>query len=59
MFKIDPASNHINPLEVKRFSDLGFSECEHLKEWLENPRLTLAQCNGQRPVVIRSPIQNS
>ena len=57
MFKIDPVSNHINPLEVKRFSDLGCSECEDLQEWLENPRLTLAQCNGQRPVVSRSHIQ--
>lgn len=37
MFKLDPAANRINPLEVKRFSDLGFTERKHLQEWLENP----------------------
>ncbi|KMQ73309.1 hypothetical protein [Marinobacter subterrani] len=36
MFKIDPTSNRINPLEVKRFNDLGFTERKHLQKWLEN-----------------------
>ncbi len=35
MFKIDPASNRINPLEVKRFSDPGFTESQHPHQWLE------------------------
>lgn len=36
MFKIDPTPNRINPLEIKRFTDLGFTERKHLQEWLEN-----------------------
>ena len=36
MFKIDAVANRINPLEVKRFTDLGFTERKHLQEWLEN-----------------------
>jgi hypothetical protein len=36
MFKIDEGANPISPLEVKRFSDLGFTERKHLQEWLEN-----------------------
>jgi hypothetical protein len=36
MFKIDRTSNRINPLEAKRFSDLGFTERKHLQECLEN-----------------------
>ena len=31
MFKIDPTANRINPLEVKRFTDLGFTERKHLQ----------------------------
>lgn len=34
MFKIDTDTNRIAPLEIKRFSDLGFSERHHLQEWL-------------------------
>ena len=29
MFKINPTANRISPLEVKRFSDLGFTERKH------------------------------
>lgn len=36
MFKIDTTSNRITSLEEKRFSDLGFSERNHLQEWLEH-----------------------
>ncbi len=59
MLRIDPASNRINPLEVKHFSDLGFSECKHLQGWLQNSMPTLAQRDGLRPVVIRSNIQHT
>lgn len=34
MFKIDQSSNRITRLESKRFSELGFSERNHLQEWL-------------------------
>ncbi len=34
MFKIDTNTNRITPLDIKRFSDLGFSERHHLQEWL-------------------------
>ncbi|MBN4053385.1 DUF4268 domain-containing protein [Haliea sp. AH-315-K21] len=36
MYKIDKSSNRISQLEVKRFSDLGFTERNHLQEWLAN-----------------------
>ena len=36
MYKINPSSNRISKLEVKRFSDLGFTERHHLQEWLAN-----------------------
>lgn len=36
MYKIDEYANRITPLEVKRFSELNFSERFHLQEWLEN-----------------------
>ena len=36
MYKIDKSSNRISRLEVKRFTDLGFSERNHLQEWLAN-----------------------
>jgi uncharacterized protein DUF4268 len=53
MFKIDPTSNRINPLEVKRFSDLGFTERKHLQEWLENYPQALAQNDGQELLIIQ------
>jgi len=28
MLKIDPTANRIKPLEVKRFTDLGFTACD-------------------------------
>ncbi|MCG7644344.1 DUF4268 domain-containing protein [Alteromonas sp. Cnat3-28] len=34
MFKIDKTTNRITRLQNKRFSDLGFSERNHLQEWL-------------------------
>ncbi len=34
MFKIDQLSNRISRLKSKSFSELGFSERNHLQEWL-------------------------
>ena len=34
MYKIDTASNSIQPLEKKSFSSLGFRERGHLQEWI-------------------------
>ena len=53
MFKIDPASNRINPLEVKRFTDLGFTERKHLQEWLENYPQALSQGEGDELLIIQ------
>lgn len=36
MFKINAEKNRIAPLEVKRFSELGFAERQHLQEWIAN-----------------------
>ena len=53
MFKIDPAANRINPLEVKRFTDLGFTERKHLQEWLENYPQALSQGDGDELLIIQ------
>ena len=53
MFKIDPTANRINPLEVKRFSDLGFTERKHLQEWLENYPQALTQGDGDELLIIQ------
>ncbi|WNK20208.1 DUF4268 domain-containing protein [Halomonas piscis] len=53
MFKIDPASNRIQPLEAKRFSDLGFTERAHLQEWLESCPEALAQSSGEELLIIQ------
>lgn len=53
MFKIDPHSNRINPLDVKRFSDLGFIERKHLQEWLENYPQALTQGEGDELLIIQ------
>jgi hypothetical protein len=53
LFKIDRTANRINPLEVKRFSDLGFTERKHLQEWLENYPKALAQGDGQELLIIQ------
>ena len=53
MFKIDPTANRINPLEVKRFSDLGFTERKHLQEWLENSPQALTQGDGDELLIIQ------
>jgi hypothetical protein len=43
MYKIDKDSNRISQLEVKRFADLGFSERNHLQEWLANEPSSLGE----------------
>ena len=53
MFKIDPATNRINPLEVKRFTDLGFTERNHLQEWLENYPQALSPGEGDELLIIQ------
>jgi hypothetical protein len=53
MFKIDSITNRINPLEVKRFTDLGFTERKHLQEWLENYPQALTQDNGEELLIIQ------
>ena len=53
MFKIDPTANRINPLEVKRFGDLGFTERKHLQEWLENYPQALTQGDGDELLIIQ------
>lgn len=53
MYKIDSFSNRINPLEVKRFTDLGFTERKHLQEWLEHYPQALAQNDGEELLIIQ------
>ena len=53
MFKINTAANRINPLEVKRFTDLGFTERKHLQEWLENYPQALSQGEGDELLIIQ------
>jgi hypothetical protein len=53
VFKIDAAANRINPLEVKRFTDLGFTERKHLQEWLENYPQALSQGEGDELLIIQ------
>ncbi|MFO7832233.1 MAG: DUF4268 domain-containing protein [Desulfuromonadaceae bacterium] len=53
MFKIDSTANRINPLEAKRFNDLGFTERKHLQEWLENYPQALAQGGGEELLIIQ------
>ncbi|WP_338352615.1 DUF4268 domain-containing protein [Thalassolituus oleivorans] len=36
MFKIDPTTNRITPLQARKFGDLNFTERNHLQEWLAN-----------------------
>ncbi|AZN33303.1 DUF4268 domain-containing protein [Pseudoalteromonas sp. Xi13] len=36
MFKIDRTSNSITPIKNKSFTELGFTERNHLQEWLAN-----------------------
>jgi len=53
MFKIDAVANRINPLEVKRFTDLGFTERKHLQEWLENYPQALSPGEGDELLIIQ------
>lgn len=53
MFKVDPADNRIIPLEVKSFTELGFTERKHLQEWLENYPQALAPGEGEELLIIQ------
>jgi len=43
MYQIDKAQNRIRQLDVKKFSELGFHEREHLQEWLANEPIALGE----------------
>jgi len=43
MYKINTEENRIKPLTEKKFSDLGFSERQHLQEWLANQPIALGE----------------
>ena len=53
MFKINATANRIQPLETRRFSELGFSERKHLQEWLANHPQALAQDDGDELLIIQ------
>ncbi len=53
MFKIDPSSNRIKPLDIKSFTELGFSERNHLQEWLENFPQALATSPEDELLIIQ------
>lgn len=43
MYRIDRANNRIEPLAEKSFADLGFSERQHLQEWLAHTPQALGE----------------
>lgn len=43
MYRIDRAANRIEPLKAKSFSELGFSERQHLQEWLAHTPQALGE----------------
>lgn len=43
MYRIDRTTNRIEPLTAKSFSDLGFSERQHLQEWLAHTPRALGE----------------
>ncbi len=53
MFKINAIANRIQPLETRRFSELGFSERKHLQEWLANHPQALTQDDGDDLLIIQ------
>ena len=53
MFKINAIANRIQPLETRRFSELGFSERKHLQEWLANHPQALTQDDGDELLIIQ------
>lgn len=53
MYKIDRMGNRITPLDMRRFSELGFSERKHLQEWIENCPQVLAQEDGEELLIIQ------
>lgn len=53
MYKIHTTANRIQPLETKRFSELGFSERKHLQEWLANHPQALTSEDGEELLIIQ------
>lgn len=53
MFKINAIANRIQPLETRRFSELGFSERKHLQEWLANHPQALTQDDDDELLIIQ------
>src|SRR5690554_1073759 len=53
MFKVNAIANRIQPLETRRFSELGFSERKHLQEWLANHPQALTQDDGDELLIIQ------
>lgn len=51
MFKINATANRIQPLETRRFSELGFSERKHLQEWLANHPQALTQDDDELLII--------
>lgn len=49
MFKIDPTTNRITPLQARKFGDLNFTERNHLQEWLAN----MPEALGEELLVIQ------
>ena len=43
MYQIDKTQNRITPLAIKKFTDLGLHEREHLQEWLANEPMALGE----------------
>jgi RecB family endonuclease NucS len=40
MYKIDDSDNSISKVEIKKFSDMGYKERQHLQEWIaKNPEV--------------------
>ena len=49
MFKINSTENHITPLQVRSFSDLGFKERSNLQEWIAKD----SSCLGEELLIIQ------
>ncbi len=49
MFEINSDANDISPLEVRSFSELGFTERAHLQEWIAKQ----PSCLGEELLIIQ------
>ncbi|WP_221897258.1 hypothetical protein [Bathymodiolus japonicus methanotrophic gill symbiont] len=53
MFKINRQTNSIHPLESKSFASLGFTERQHLQEWIE----ASPQALGEELLIIQKEME--